>query len=94
MGREDNIRTDLREIGYEGVLVASGSGYGPVAGPCEYDNKPSGYIKEYVSDYRLLKNNFVVSFKTFTFIPQHYTESQLRRPRLETVTLLHEVGNV
>jgi hypothetical protein len=43
---EDYIRMDLREIGWEGVVLdASGSGKGPVAGCCEHGNEPSVSIK-------------------------------------------------
>jgi len=55
---------------YEGNRVGrcglgpSGSGYGPAAGPCEYGNECSGSIKgekflDFLSDYWLLKKNFV-----------------------------------
>jgi len=53
----------LKEIGREEFrLDASGSGWGPVAGPFEYDNEPSGSIRNgeflnYLSEYQLLKNN-------------------------------------
>jgi hypothetical protein len=40
----DNIKIDLREIGWDG-LDRSSSGQGPVEGSCEYDNEPSGSIK-------------------------------------------------
>jgi hypothetical protein len=42
--REDNFRMDLREIGFEGRLDASGLRYGPMAGFCEHDIEPSGSI--------------------------------------------------
>jgi hypothetical protein len=40
---EDNIRTDLREIEWEGVHWMH---LGPVSGPCEHGNEPSGSIKD------------------------------------------------
>jgi hypothetical protein len=40
----DNIETDVREIGCDG-LDSSGTGKGPVEGSCEHDNEPSGCIK-------------------------------------------------
>jgi hypothetical protein len=36
---EYNIRMDLREIGWEGVVWL---GIGPVEGSCEHGNEPSG----------------------------------------------------
>jgi hypothetical protein len=43
---KDNIRMDLRDIGWRRCgLNASGSRQGPVAGPCEHGNEPSGSIK-------------------------------------------------
>jgi hypothetical protein len=57
----DNIKMDLREIGWNGVCVyQSGSGYGPVEGSCEHGNDPSGSIQcwevlEYLHNLRLLK---------------------------------------
>jgi hypothetical protein len=40
--REVKIKIDLKEIGYKRCeLGTSGSGYGPVAEPCEYGN---GYL--------------------------------------------------
>jgi hypothetical protein len=41
---EDSVWMDLREIGWE-CMDSSSSGYGPVAGCCEYGNEPSGSIK-------------------------------------------------
>jgi hypothetical protein len=41
--RDDNIKVDLKEVGSEGVdwiLLAQG----PVAGCCEHDDEPLGYI--------------------------------------------------
>jgi hypothetical protein len=40
----DNIRMDLREIGWKGV-DSSGSGYGQVVGFCKYGNETSGSRK-------------------------------------------------
>jgi hypothetical protein len=40
---EDNIKMDLREIGWKNV--SSGPGYRPVAGSCEHGNLPSNCIK-------------------------------------------------
>jgi hypothetical protein len=34
--RENNIRIDLREIRWRCELDTSGSGQGPMAGPCEH----------------------------------------------------------
>jgi hypothetical protein len=45
LGTEETIETDLKEKGLESVDILSGSGLGPVAGSCEYDNDYSGYIK-------------------------------------------------
>jgi hypothetical protein len=42
---EDNIKMDLREVGWGHVLDRSRSGQGQVAGCCEYSNEPSGSIK-------------------------------------------------
>jgi hypothetical protein len=42
--REDNIRMDLREIGWEHVDWFHLS-HDRVAGCCEHGNEPSGYIK-------------------------------------------------
>jgi hypothetical protein len=39
---EDNIKMDLKEIGYG--LDSSGSGHNPVAGSFEHSNKPVGSI--------------------------------------------------
>ena len=38
---EDNIKMDLQEVGLDGV----GSGWGQMAGTCEYGNELSGSIK-------------------------------------------------
>jgi hypothetical protein len=38
---EDNIKMDLREVGFD----QSGSGYGQAVGSCEYGDKLSGFIK-------------------------------------------------
>jgi hypothetical protein len=40
----DNIKMDLREIGWGG-LGSSDSGEGPVGGSCEHGNDPLDYIK-------------------------------------------------
>jgi hypothetical protein len=43
---EDNIRRDLREIGWEGVeQMHLAQDKGPVAGYCEHGNEPSVSIK-------------------------------------------------
>jgi hypothetical protein len=43
---EDNIKVDIREIGWGGHrLNPSGSGYGQVPGCCEYGDESSGFIK-------------------------------------------------
>ena len=42
---EDNIKMDLREVGWGHVLDRSGSGQGQVADCCEYGNEPSGSIR-------------------------------------------------
>jgi hypothetical protein len=43
---EENIKMDLREIGWlECGLDSSSSGYGQVAGSCEHGNGPSSSIK-------------------------------------------------
>jgi hypothetical protein len=47
-GWENNIKMDVREIGFWGCgfgLDSLGSGYGQVAGSCEHGNEPSGSIK-------------------------------------------------
>ena len=51
---EDNIKMDLLEVGWGHGLDRSGSGYGQVAGFCEYDNEPSGSIKcrEFLEKHR------------------------------------------
>jgi hypothetical protein len=41
---EDNIKMDLREIGF-GDVDSLGSGQGHVVGSCEHGNEPSGSIK-------------------------------------------------
>jgi hypothetical protein len=43
--RENNIKMDLKEIGWKGGLHSSGSGKGKVVGSCEHGNEPSGSIK-------------------------------------------------
>jgi hypothetical protein len=42
---DDNIKMDLREIGWGYGLDLSGSGQGPVAGYCEHGNELSVSIK-------------------------------------------------
>jgi hypothetical protein len=43
---ENNIRMDIRKIGYEGVdCMHLAQDRGPVAGFCEHGNEPSGFIK-------------------------------------------------
>jgi hypothetical protein len=42
---EDNIRTDLMEVRWEGVdWMNLAQDYEPVAGTCEHANQPSGFI--------------------------------------------------
>jgi hypothetical protein len=58
---EDNIKTDLTEIGWDG-LDSSDSEYRPAAGFCEFGNELSGSIKcwetaELLEDLRLLKKD-------------------------------------
>jgi hypothetical protein len=43
--REDNIKMDLREVGWGHGLDQSGSGQGQMAGCCVYGDEPSGSIK-------------------------------------------------
>jgi hypothetical protein len=43
-GWEENIKLDLRDQWRE--LDSAGSGYGPVAGFCEYGDEPSGSMKK------------------------------------------------
>jgi hypothetical protein len=55
----DNIKIDLREIGWSG-LDWSGSGDGPVEGSCEHGNELSGSIRcweflEWLQNGQLLK---------------------------------------
>jgi hypothetical protein len=40
---EDGNRMDLTEIGWGSRVDPVGSGYGPVAGSCEYSDEPAGY---------------------------------------------------
>jgi hypothetical protein len=42
---EDNIKMDLRELGWGHGMYQSGSGQGQVAGCCECGNEPLGSIK-------------------------------------------------
>jgi hypothetical protein len=42
---EDNIKIDIREIRWESGLDSFGSGWGPVAGSCEYVSEPLGSIR-------------------------------------------------
>jgi hypothetical protein len=57
----DNIKMDLREIGWDGVdWIGYGSGWGQVEGSCEHGIEPSGSIKcwgvlEGLHNWRLLK---------------------------------------
>jgi hypothetical protein len=46
-GKNGHYRNMMRRCG----LDSSGSGYGPVAGPCEHGNEPSGYIKSVEFDW-------------------------------------------
>jgi hypothetical protein len=60
--KNDNVKTDLREIGWDCGLDSSGSGQGPVAGSCEHGNQLSGSIKfweflEWLTDCWLLKKD-------------------------------------
>jgi hypothetical protein len=45
----NNIKIDLREIGWDGMgwygLDGTGSGQGPVEGSCEHGDEPSGSLK-------------------------------------------------
>jgi hypothetical protein len=42
----DNIKMDLREIGWDGVeWIDNGSGWGPVESSCEHGIEPSGSRK-------------------------------------------------
>jgi hypothetical protein len=41
----DNIRMDLREVGWEGVDWIHLEGLGLVAGSCECNTKPLGFMK-------------------------------------------------
>jgi hypothetical protein len=55
--RVDNIKIDLREIGWGGM---TGSIWGPMKGSCEHGNEPSGSIKcwevlEWLHNWQLLK---------------------------------------
>ena len=38
---KDNIKMDLRELGWENGLDRSGSGYGQVTSSCKHGNEPS-----------------------------------------------------
>jgi hypothetical protein len=42
---QDNIKMDLREVGWGHELHRSGSGQRQLAGSCEYGNEPSASIK-------------------------------------------------
>ena len=42
---EDNIKMDLRKVGWGHGLGRAGSGQGQVSGSCECSNEPSGSIK-------------------------------------------------
>jgi hypothetical protein len=59
----DNIKIDLREIGWDGMvwygLDRSDSGEGPVEGSCEHGNEPSGSINcwevlQWLHNWRIL----------------------------------------
>jgi hypothetical protein len=41
----DNIKMDLREIGWDGMLDLTGSGKGSVEGCCEHSDEPLGSLK-------------------------------------------------
>jgi hypothetical protein len=54
----DNIKMDLREIGWDGMdWIDLAQDKGPVDGSCEHGNEPSGSVKcwEVLHDWRLLK---------------------------------------
>jgi hypothetical protein len=56
----DNIKMDIREIGWDGVDWINMAQDGPMEGSCEHDIKPSGSIKswevlEWLHNWRLLK---------------------------------------
>jgi hypothetical protein len=43
---EDNIKMDLREVGWGGMnWIDMAQDWGPAEGPCEHGNKRSGSIK-------------------------------------------------
>ena len=42
---KDNIKMDLREVGWGHRLNRSGSGYGQMTGSCKCSNEVSGYMK-------------------------------------------------
>lgn len=44
--REDIIKMDLKGKSGKLLIWPTGSGYGPIVGCCEHDNKPSGSIKK------------------------------------------------
>jgi hypothetical protein len=44
----DNIKLNIREIGWDGV-VWSGSGYGQVQGSCEFCDEPSDSMKYWIT---------------------------------------------
>ena len=53
LGWEDNIKVDLREVGWGHGLNRSGSGKGPMAGFCECGNELSVFIKRWeLFDYQ------------------------------------------
>ena len=61
---DDNIKMDLKEVGWEYGLDRAGSGQGQVAGTCECGNELSGYIKcgeflDQLKNVQLLKKDSV-----------------------------------
>jgi hypothetical protein len=72
----DNIQMDLREIGWDGVVLNwSGSEEGPVEGSCEHGNEPSGSrncwdVYEWLHNWQLLKKgstSWVSEHRLFAF---------------------------
>jgi hypothetical protein len=45
LGWEGNVRMDIGDIGWEGVNWIHLAQDGPVAGPCEHGNEPSGSVE-------------------------------------------------
>jgi hypothetical protein len=63
--RENNIKTDLKQTGYEDSLDSSESGYSPMMDSFEHENKLSSSTKDdkcldQLGDYQLLKNAYVL----------------------------------